>query len=142
MPDIAYAEKLEEFRAQLRSKEEERDAQIARYNREIEALEKIVETLTGLFENTSEQNPVSARELDDLILRIFKEDPTAKFSRRRLLKKLLESGANLSAFSNRMSYIHASVARLHKKEILDREWQSIAGSIRKKLVYFLKNKED
>jgi hypothetical protein len=128
-PFIAYDEKLEEFRAQLASKERE----LARLDREIAALTKIVETLAGL----TGKSPIKSRELDDLILNIFKSNPSQKFSRRMLLKKLVESGTNLSNFNNRMAYIHASVDRLFKKGILNREWAPIANSTKKKLFYFL-----
>ncbi len=141
MANIAYDEKIEEFRAQLESKREELRIQLARYNREIEALEKIIETLTTLFKQTSGNSPVSARELDDLILDIFKKNPLKKIARRTLLKKLVESGANLSGFNNRMAYVHASVDRLYKKGILRREWADIPGSTKKKLFYFLPESE-
>ncbi len=140
-PNIAYDEKLEEFRAQLRSKEKERDAQIAHYNREIAILTDIIENLAILSKQTSGSDPISARELDDLILNIFKKNPTEKIARRPLLKKLVESGANLSGFNNRMAYVHASVDRLYKKGILRREWANIPGSIKKKLFYFLPESE-
>ena len=141
MPNIAYDEKVEEFLAQLQSKKEELSAQIARYDREIEALDKAIEALTTLSKQTSGKNPVSARELDDLILDIFKRHPTEKIARRPLLKKLVESGADLSGFNNRMAYVHASVNRLYKRGILRREWADIADSTKKKLLYFLSKKE-
>lgn len=137
-PDISYNERLEEFHAQLRNKEAERDAEIARFDREIAALRKIVETLASL----TGKSPIKSRDLDDLILNIFKEDPTARLSRKRILKRLLDSGADLSDFSNRMSYVHASVGRLHKKEILSRVWEPISGSTKKRAFYFLKKMEE
>jgi len=85
--------------------------------------------------------PIRASELDDLILDIFKKNPTEKIARRPLLKKLVASGANLSGFNNRMAYVHASVDRLYKKGILRREWANIPGSIKKKLFYFLSESE-
>jgi hypothetical protein len=133
MSDIAYNEQLEEFRAQLRRKERERDVEMARYDREIEALTKIVETLSDL----TGKSHLKAKELDSLILDIFKRNPRMKIARRTLLKKLIESGADLSGFNNRMAYVHASVDRLYKKGVLRREWASIPDSTKKKLFYFL-----
>lgn len=140
MSNIAYDEKLEEFRAQLRSKEKERDDQIARYNKEIAALARIVETLTKLLKPLAGSNPVSARELDNKILSVFSDEPEVKITRKALLKKLLARGVDLSGFTNRMSYIHASLGRLHKNGILNRETADIAGSTKKKSIYSLRAK--
>lgn len=110
---------LKEIRDQLRQTEMKKASQNAKFDAEIVNLKKVIDGLTALVEEAPLD--LSAPSLDSAVLAILFDDRANKLWPKQVCNRLEQKKFDLSQYSNRMAYIHASLIRLAAKGKARRE---------------------
>jgi hypothetical protein len=130
MENNIYKARLEQARSDLRRVEQERAARNARFEEEISTLKKIIDYFAPLAKEPRD-NPatdINGFGLDGAVMQIFSEDREHEIAPKQVLRRLLDRGFNLGAYSNRMAYVHGALKRLSKKGYLYKNTMQDVGS--------------